>query len=206
MDKPGKIVRNQIYFILVNKRFRNSCKTVRTYPGADINSDLVALGGVFKIRLKKVKKETRQRYDLRRLKEPNIKQEVKIDLNNRISTEDNTNNIQQEIADLKNSVLKLKEKYLKPDKRKRKSWMTEDILNLIERRINKGNTVEYKRIQKIIRRKIRKAKEEEHKEKCDEIEFYQSRFDSFNVHKKVREITEKCKKKGSGKLMDEMET
>uniref|UniRef100_A0A8D8Z356 Craniofacial development protein 2 n=1 Tax=Cacopsylla melanoneura TaxID=428564 RepID=A0A8D8Z356_9HEMI len=204
MDKPGKIVRNQIDFILVNKRFRNSCITVRTYPGADINSDHVPVVGVFKIRLKKLRKRTRQRYDLRKLKEPNIKQEVKLDLNNKIRIEDKSNNIEQEIAKLKKSVQELKDKYLKPDKRKRKPWMTEEILELMEeRRLNKGKAEEYRRIQKNIRRKIREAKDKEHKEKCDEIEFHQSRFDSFNVHRKVREVTGKYRKNGSGKLMDE---
>ena len=36
---PGDIVRNQIDFIMINQRFRNSIKQAKTYPGADINSD-----------------------------------------------------------------------------------------------------------------------------------------------------------------------
>lgn len=34
-----KIVRNQMNFILINHRFRNSGKCAQTYPGAGINSD-----------------------------------------------------------------------------------------------------------------------------------------------------------------------
>ncbi|KAJ8869880.1 hypothetical protein PR048_028889 [Dryococelus australis] len=35
-DSPGIIFRNQIDYILINQRYRNSCTSVRTYPGADI--------------------------------------------------------------------------------------------------------------------------------------------------------------------------
>ncbi|KAL1458712.1 hypothetical protein WDU94_008838 [Cyamophila willieti] len=79
---------------------------------------------------------------------------------------------------------------------KKKSWMTDEILELMEeRRINKGNQIEYRRIQNIIRKKIREAKEKEMSEKCEDIEYYQSKYDEFNVHKKVRELTGNIRKK-----------
>lgn len=169
MDRPRRMVRNQIDYILVNKRFRNNCTTLRTYPGADINSDHVPLMGAFKIRMKRTNPKRKQRYDLRRLKDPNIKQEVKIELNEKINTEQNSNNldIEMEMDELRKHVQEVKEKYLKPNKTKRKLWMTDEILDLMEeRRLNKGKACEYKRIQSQNRRKIREAKEKEHKEKC----------------------------------------
>ena len=36
---PGDISRNQIDYIMFNKRFRNCIKQAKTYPGADMNSD-----------------------------------------------------------------------------------------------------------------------------------------------------------------------
>ena len=36
---PGDITRNQIDYILIRKRFRNSIKQCKTHPGADIASD-----------------------------------------------------------------------------------------------------------------------------------------------------------------------
>lgn len=140
--------------------------------------------GAFKIRMKRTNPKRKQRYDLRRLKDPNIKQKVKIELNEKINTEQNSNNldIEMEMDELRKHVQEVKEKFLKPDKTKRKSWMMDEILDLMEeRRLNKGKACEYKRIQSQIRRKIREAKEKEHKEKCQEIEFYQSRYDSFNT-------------------------
>uniref|UniRef100_A0A8D9AHH9 Craniofacial development protein 2 n=1 Tax=Cacopsylla melanoneura TaxID=428564 RepID=A0A8D9AHH9_9HEMI len=63
-DKAEKIIRNQIDFILINKRFRNSCTTVRTYPGADIVSDHTPVVGDFRIRMKKVNKKLIPNFDL----------------------------------------------------------------------------------------------------------------------------------------------
>lgn len=86
----------------------------------------------------------------------------------------------------------IKKDLLKPDEKKKKAWMTKDIHELMEdRRLAKGNKSQYRRIQKIIRNKIREAKEKEMIEKCEEIEYLQSKHDDFNIYKKVRELTSK---------------
>ena len=46
---PGDVTRNQIDYILIRNRFRNSIKKCKTYSGADINSDhnpVVAIVGI----------------------------------------------------------------------------------------------------------------------------------------------------------------
>ena len=53
---PDDNTKNQIDFILINKRFRNSLLSVKTRPGADCNSDHVPLTGTLRIKLKKIKK------------------------------------------------------------------------------------------------------------------------------------------------------
>jgi len=73
-DKPEKIVRNQIYFILINKRFRICCISMRTYPRRDTNLDHTPLIGEFRIRLNKISRY----YNLKQLKDQNVKEEVKI--------------------------------------------------------------------------------------------------------------------------------
>ncbi|CAG9770207.1 unnamed protein product [Ceutorhynchus assimilis] len=72
-----------------------------------------------------------------------------------------------------------------------------------ERRQNKGNPMEYKRIQCIIKQEIRKAKGKELQEKCREIEHHQNMHDDFNVHRKVREVTRKCHKNNCKPLVNE---
>ena len=44
----------------------------------------------------------------------------------------------------------------------------------------------YRKTQQILRAKIRKAKEEFYKQKCEEIEDLQAKHDRFNIHKKLR--------------------
>ena len=63
---PGDRCRNQIDFITVNKRFRNSILNTRTYPGADCYSDHVPVVTEIKIKLKKLIK--RKMEDRRQLK------------------------------------------------------------------------------------------------------------------------------------------
>lgn len=201
--RSDRIIRNQIDYILINKRFRNGCISVKTYPGADIQSDHVPLVGTFRIRKKRITSKKEKSFELRKLKDPTIREKVHHDINN-ITNENSELDVEQEIENFKNVVKKAKENHLKPDQRKKKSWMTEEILNLMEqRRKQKQHPDKYKKIQKNIRKKIREAKENELKEQCEEIEFYQSRYDDFNVHRKVREATGRFRKKVCGKLIDE---
>lgn len=75
-DKPEKIVRNQIDYLLRNRRFRNSCTSVKTCPGADIESDHVPLVGLFKTRMKRVRTKTPKIYKMILLKEQETKRKV----------------------------------------------------------------------------------------------------------------------------------
>ena len=61
----------------------------------------------------------------------------------------------------------------------------------------------YKEMNAITRRKIREAKERWLSEKCEEIEDLQKKYDSFNVHKKVKEFTGRYRKKAAAVLRDE---
>lgn len=56
-DSPENTVRNQIDYILINKRFRNSSTVAKTYPSADINSDHILLVTNFKLKMKKIKRK-----------------------------------------------------------------------------------------------------------------------------------------------------
>jgi Reverse transcriptase (RNA-dependent DNA polymerase) len=115
-----------------------------------------------------------------------------------------TESMEEVLTSVREIVEDVKEQHLKKDVKKRKSWMTNEILELMEqRKERKNNPCEYKRMQTIVRRKIREAKEKEKIEQCEEIERYQSQFDNFNVHRKVKEITGKFRNNTKGKITDE---
>ena len=59
-DTPGSVpagdrVRNQIDYILISKQYRSAMLKVRTYPGADADSNYVPVVATFKLHLKKIK-------------------------------------------------------------------------------------------------------------------------------------------------------
>uniref|UniRef100_A0A8D8SXR8 Craniofacial development protein 2 n=1 Tax=Cacopsylla melanoneura TaxID=428564 RepID=A0A8D8SXR8_9HEMI len=204
--KEGLIVRNQIDYVLINQRYRNSCKSAKTYPGADINSDHNLLVAEFRVQWKKLKtNQSNKPYDYRKLKNQDIKKRATEMLKKELEHIKNSPETDVKIDMINTAIKKVKTEILVRDPTKKKSWMTTEILELMEeRRIKKQHDKSgYKIINTEIRRKIREAKELELKEKCAEIEMAQRRYDSFNVHKKVREITGKLKKKTVGKLENE---
>ena len=66
----------QIDYILVRKRFRSgvNIERARSFPGADIGSDHDWLMMTFRLHLKKISKpkHTRLKFDLEKLKDPNV--------------------------------------------------------------------------------------------------------------------------------------
>lgn len=203
-DKPGRIVRNQIDYLLVNRRFRNSCTSVKTYPGADIESDHVPLVGVFKVRMKRVRKKTPKVYNMRLLKEPETKRKVEMKLNTQINDIGDQLETERTIEKIQKAVEGVKEEYLRVVKTdRRKPWMTNEIMAMMEeRRKHKKDPEKYRMIKIAIRNKIREAKDREAVEKCEEIETLQKKYDSYNLHRKVKELTGNFKNKQAGILTD----
>ncbi|XP_071807999.1 craniofacial development protein 2-like [Asterias amurensis] len=65
---PNHRYRNQIDYILVNKRWRSSFEAAKTYPGADCDSDHQLLVATMKMRLRKIKRQKKPvRYDISKI-------------------------------------------------------------------------------------------------------------------------------------------
>ncbi|KAI5718027.1 hypothetical protein M8J77_015079 [Diaphorina citri] len=220
-DTPENIIRNQIDYITINKRYRNAIKSVKTFPGADVNSDHNLLMAEMVIKLKKTqRKEIHQmKLDHEKIKNKDLINKVKEELKTKLKRieemnlrpnndgsvreEDKINEVWKEIN--KNINEATKASFSEDRSRmKKQKWMTEDILILMEkRRANRQNPIEYKNIQREIRTKIRQAKTEWHAQQCLEIEGYGLIHDSFNQHKKIKEITGRKKARTSGILLNE---
>ena len=75
----------------------------------------------------------------------------------------------KKVAPLRYSMESFKNEHAKSDSTKIKTWMTDDILKMMEKRkIVQCNPDERKSIDKEIKNKIREAKEKEIQEKYDE--------------------------------------
>lgn len=193
-DNPEKPVRNQIDYITINERYRNSVKAVKTYPGADVPSDHVLLVGRLKLRLKKVKRQqpprklnveyVRDNHDIIMNTLENKFEEKTMDCN----IEDS--NIEDHWNEFKNIVSGTISNIPIAQQKKQK-WMNDDILHLMEERrtFKNQDRQKYKLIDKEIRKKIRDAKEAWFVNQCKEVEELQKRHDTFNIHKRVKELT-----------------
>ena len=81
---PDEGTKNQIDYITINKRFRNSITQAKTRPGADCGSDHVPVMAVMKVKLRKLKKKKNSEYlEIKKLTEPDIKSRYSIAVRNK---------------------------------------------------------------------------------------------------------------------------
>ena len=197
---PGDRYRNQIDYVTVNKRFRNSITNARTYPGADCGSDHTPVVVEMRLKLKKLKKLKRRRRNLEahlsKLKDHDIKERYSVAVRNRFDAleegetgEHQWSRICEALTQAANTVVPKKER------KRRQEWMTEEILRKMERRRrNQRNRAEYRRLDGEIRRECSAAKEQWLNRKCDEIEMLSS-TDKSVMYSKIKELTGNHKNK-----------
>lgn len=203
------IVRNQIDFILINNRYRNAIKSVKTYPGADIMSDHNTLVAVFQVKLKKIQvKQKPNKLYLESLKDENTQIKIKTDINKNLKeirlSSNRDKDAEEKWKEIKTSLWDAARESLKPVKQEaKKSWMTTKILRLMdERRSYKGrNETKYRQTHKQIKNKI-KEKEQFWSDKCKELEDLQEKHDIFGMHKYIKEMTRTGRKNQYGQIKD----
>ena len=196
---PDGEVKNQIDYILTNKRYRNSITNAKTRPGADCGSDHNPV--VFKLRIKlkltkKKKNSGKIIYNCEKLKNSEVKKIFENETNRvakEIKEEMTVNTQIEEVWEkLKQGTKKAAENLRdKNNIKKHKSWMTDEILRRMEvRKQQKRKTKEYKEIQREVQRLCRQAKEEYIMEKCRKIEKLQEEKDP-KLYTAIREMTAK---------------
>ncbi len=189
---PGDGVRNQIDYITINKRFRNSILQVKGHPGADGGSDHVPI--VATMRLK-----------LRKLHQKNMGDKLQVQL---LSTDTYRTQYQEcinkDLQDI-NSIDELEDRYNrfvsilttsaqttlpKVEVTAKQKWMTQDILKkMAERRLAKSNTDEYNKLDAEIRGECQAAKEMMLTEQCEKIEQLEAAHKSHQMHAQIRQVT-----------------
>lgn len=98
-DTPRRITRNQIDYICINKRYRNSVKWAKTYPGADVHSDHNLLAAKIKLRFKRTIKpqaNPKRRIDRNKINNETIREEISEILEERLEPAlEQQNNIEE---------------------------------------------------------------------------------------------------------------
>ena len=202
---PGDRYRNQIDYISINKRFRNSVAQVRTYPGADCGSDHNPVVATMEVKLKKLKKRSVNKMrDLGRLRrDEDVKRRYNIVVRNRFEAlpvenegDGQWSKLQKALNEAADEVVPNKERTM------RQKWMNENILEKMNRRrLLKNKTAEYKRIDKEIREDCTRAKDRWLNEQCAEVE----RLETVNpriMHNRIKEMTGRVENKRCNTIKD----
>ena len=166
---PGDRVRNQIDYITINKRFRNSIRQVKTYPGADCagGCDHVPVVVEMRVKLKKLKKNCKARKDWSILRRDEAMQNrYAVEVSNRyaiLSANEEEEGVEKDWRVLQDAFVGASQDIIPTEKRRgRKAWITEDILDLMEERRTLRNKSEelYKELNKRIKRMCIERKRE----------------------------------------------
>ena len=81
---PNDTVRNQVDFIMIKNRFKNSFKDIKTYPGADIDSDHNPVVSKVEIKLKKIRRFNNiEKLDVSKLRDYTTKTRYAIEVNDK---------------------------------------------------------------------------------------------------------------------------
>ena len=171
---PDGKTKNQIDYIMIHRRYRNSIKNAKARPGTDCGSDHNPVVINIKTTLKRLKKRkfSRRKWNVSKLDKGTMKEKYKVESERLIDTTNNGKNVDEVWSKLKECLIKAadavcgKRKYTK-----KQSWITEEILDKMEeRRMWKRNEEKYRSLSKTIKKMCRKAKNEYYNEICNEIE------------------------------------
>ena len=138
-QSPGEDYRNQINFFLVKTRCKTYVENSRVYPGSDCESNHHLVGAVVRLKIKKNEFMGRRvRLNLDALSMPIAKEMYNVQVNNRFQVlkllgEDRLPN--KSFKEFKKAVLTTVGEVLgKVPEKKRKLWISENILRLMDRR------------------------------------------------------------------------
>ena len=202
---PGDRCRNQIDFVTINERFRNSIKDARTYhPGADCKSDHKPVVVTMQLRLRKRivgrMKETRIQY--KDLENENIRVKFKTKVTRMIGSEIPNGQLWEV---MKTALQQAAEEHIsrKESTKANKEWMTEEILALMEERAGIDRRTErYESLKREIRLKCNKAKATWLGNECREMQVQNfTNFSEFCA--RVRKLSGKKKGARSGRILSE---
>ena len=197
---PDDQTRNQIDYILVPQKFRNTITDVSAISTADCDSDHNPLVAKFKLRLQKIKRpEKKPRIDWKSCEEPNLKRTYQQKFLNEIASSNADNDERHTTAEedfnkIKQSLIKANEVLPVIKNQKHKSWMNPEILKMMEERRQQKdkNNLEYKRFNKKIKQACNEANEKHLNEECAVIERFYN-LTPKEAHQKIKTITRKFK-------------
>ncbi|XP_038221620.1 craniofacial development protein 2-like, partial [Zerene cesonia] len=195
----GKTV-NQIDHVLIDNRHKNIIEDIRTFRGADCDSDHYLLGIKVRARINVSKEKTvtcEDKINVENIRHDKVNKNLQIELNNRFDGLPLSDNIEEAWNTLKETVKKASLQILGKKKRKnRRKWLTpkcEELLN--ERRKLKMQAEQdkkwkdkYNNIRTKTKRTIRNAKRKHLEDIIRGMEDLIRANESRNFYQKIRNL------------------
>ena len=125
---PGDRARNQIDYIIFSQRYRSAVSKVKTYPGADANSDHVPVVATVKLHFKTLKTLKHiPKFSINALKEENVREQFCQAVMEGLDEFEPSASSETQRSNLKNSIVEAANKYIPREERKGPSshWMTQ---------------------------------------------------------------------------------
>ena len=161
----------------MKKRFRSGVNIHRTrsFPGADIGSDNDLVMMTFRVRLKKARKpnQPRLRFDLEKLRDPDVACTFQATIGGKlvgaplIGLSDGDMDIDTMITIYNTAVTEAASEILGKERRRKKPWVTKDVLDLCDirrdlkkKRYEAEGAKEYREANRRIQKAVKKAKED----------------------------------------------
>uniref|UniRef100_A0A8D9F872 Craniofacial development protein 2 n=1 Tax=Cacopsylla melanoneura TaxID=428564 RepID=A0A8D9F872_9HEMI len=180
---PDSRTRNQIDHILIDDRRKSMIENVRTYRGADINSDhfLVIAKIRERIAMHKSNKTHKEHFDIEKLKTEEIKELFVSKLEDKLRENEHTEavSIDESWKNIKDSIVEAA-KCLGNKPKENNKWFDQECHRLLDNRNQKRrevlmeptteNTNQYKEIRRETKRTFRKKKREKEKENLEKME------------------------------------
>ena len=177
---PDGSSKNQIDFILADKRFRNGVRNSKSMPGADCESDHNPVLATIQIKMKGIKRsKMNKKWNVEVLQNTRDRCEYRTKLDKQLQDKrvSELDEIDQIWKNLKESIEDIAEEICgKEHTKKKQKWMNAHILNLMEerRKFKNLHTEEgqrkYKELKQMVQKLCREAKDEYFNKKCKEIE------------------------------------
>ena len=186
----------------MKKRFRSGVDIHRTrsFPGADIGSDHDLVMMTFRVRLKKARKPNQPRFDLEKLRDPDVACTFQATIGGKFATltglSDEDMDIDTMITTYNTAVADAAREILGKERRRKKPWVTKDVLDpsderrdLKKKRYEAEGAKEYREANRRIQKAVKKAKEDWIGAQCEEIETCLNKNNSKRAYQLMKDLT-----------------
>ena len=188
----------------MKKGFRSGVNIHRTrsFPGADIGSDHDLVMMTFQVCLKKTRKpnQPRLRFDLEKLRDPDVACTFQATIGGKfaplIGLSDEDMGMDTMITTYNTAVTDAASEILGKERRRKKPWVTKDVLDLCDerrdlkkKRYEAEGAKEYKEANRWIQKAVKKAKENSIGAQCEEIETCLNKNNSKRAYQLGKDLT-----------------